>query len=294
MSHPRYQIFVSSTFNDLKDERDAVLKAILKLNQFPAGMEIFPAANDAAWDLIQKVIAESDYYVLIIGGKYGSMDEEGISYTEKEYNFAVEQGIPVLAFIHGNPNEISFGKSESDIILRGKLESFKDKVKSHHCNFWNTIDELKENVLASLNQAIVMNPQTGWIRAGRIQRIELLEQLAELQADLEKQKKENNRLKAIGGGLGSGSEKLSKGNDRLEFEIFWDHESLYQEISWNELFLCVGEILMHNYKVPEYHFKQAINRVIVSKLSKKEGFEDLNTNSHKWSGIRDPEVSQGR
>ena len=113
MSQPRYQIFVSSTFRDLEDERQAVLKAILELNQFPAGMEIFPAVNDTAWEHIEKVIKESDYYVLIIGGKYGSIDSEsGLSYTEKEYDFAVSQNIPVLAFTHSDENIIPVGKQK--------------------------------------------------------------------------------------------------------------------------------------------------------------------------------------
>lgn len=98
MSQTHYQIFVSSTFKDLKNEREAILTAILKLNQFPAGMELFPATNDTAWKHIEKVIKDSDYYVLVIGGKYGSTDETGISYTEKEYDFAVSENIPVLAY----------------------------------------------------------------------------------------------------------------------------------------------------------------------------------------------------
>ena len=151
MSQPRYQIFVSSTFQNLQEERQAILKSILKLNQFPAGMEIFPAANDSAWDLIEKVIKDSDYYVLVIGGKYGSMDETGISYTEKEYDFAVSQRIPVLAFLHSDPETIPVGKSEKDAGLREKLETFKLKVERHHCNYWRTMDELKENVLASVS-----------------------------------------------------------------------------------------------------------------------------------------------
>jgi hypothetical protein len=97
MTQPRYQIFVSSTFKDLQEERQAVLNAVLKLNQFPAGMEIFPAVNDTAWEHIEKVIELSDYYVLIIGGKYGSIEaESGISYTEKEYDFAVSKNIHVI------------------------------------------------------------------------------------------------------------------------------------------------------------------------------------------------------
>jgi hypothetical protein len=68
----RYQIFVSSTFADLQEERQAVMQALLSLEHFPAGMEAFPASDDDAWTLIQGVIDDSDYYVLVIGGRYGS------------------------------------------------------------------------------------------------------------------------------------------------------------------------------------------------------------------------------
>ena len=63
----RYHVFISSTFTDLKDERQAVLKAVLELDHMPANMEFFPAADDTAWQLIKDVIDNSDYYVLIIG-----------------------------------------------------------------------------------------------------------------------------------------------------------------------------------------------------------------------------------
>ena len=68
----RYQIFISSTFTDLKDERQAVLRAVLELDQMPAGMELFPAADASAWQLIKDVIDSSDYYILVMGGRYGS------------------------------------------------------------------------------------------------------------------------------------------------------------------------------------------------------------------------------
>jgi hypothetical protein len=67
----RYQVFVSSTYKDLTDERAAVIQMILNLNHFPAGMEMFPAANEDQWRLIQRVIDESDYYIVVVGGRYG-------------------------------------------------------------------------------------------------------------------------------------------------------------------------------------------------------------------------------
>ncbi len=78
MTDKRYQIFISSTFLDLIDERQTVLRAVLELDHMPAGMELFPAADESAWQLIRDVIDGSDYYVLIIGGRYGSLDAAGL------------------------------------------------------------------------------------------------------------------------------------------------------------------------------------------------------------------------
>src|SRR5262245_27945134 len=102
----RYQVFVSSTFADLKEERQAVMEALLSLDHFPAGMELFPASNDDQWALIKGVINDSDYYVLVIGGRYGSTSESGISYTEMEFDYAVNSRKPILAFLHESPDEI--------------------------------------------------------------------------------------------------------------------------------------------------------------------------------------------
>ena len=71
----RYQVFVSSTYEDLIEERKNVSQALLECNCIPAGMELFPASNKKSWDIIKKVIDESDYYLLIIAGKYGSLGE---------------------------------------------------------------------------------------------------------------------------------------------------------------------------------------------------------------------------
>jgi hypothetical protein len=96
----RYQVFVSSTFTDLQEERRKVIQTIMELDCFPAGMELFPAADEEQWEFIRRVTDDCDYYLLLIGGKYGSVTVEGISYTEKEYDYAVQRGMRVLAFLH--------------------------------------------------------------------------------------------------------------------------------------------------------------------------------------------------
>jgi len=69
-----YQVFVSSTFDDLKDERQQVTNTLAKAGYVAAGMELFPAADQQQLEYIKRVIDRSDYYVVIVGGRYGSLE----------------------------------------------------------------------------------------------------------------------------------------------------------------------------------------------------------------------------
>ena len=93
----KYQVFVSSTYEDLRAERDQVVKAILEMGHIPVGMEMFSAADEEQWSLIARTIEEVDYYVVILAHRYGST-VAGVSYTEKEYDHAVSCGVPTLGF----------------------------------------------------------------------------------------------------------------------------------------------------------------------------------------------------
>jgi len=93
----KLQVFVSSTFTDLIEERQAAVSAILKAGHIPAGMELFTAADRSQMDIIKNWIDESDVYMLILGGRYGSIEPTtGKSYTELEYDYAVQQGKALL------------------------------------------------------------------------------------------------------------------------------------------------------------------------------------------------------
>jgi len=72
----KYQIFISSTYTDLIEARAKVRDAILSMYHFPVGMELFGAANEEQWQIISETIDSSDYYVLIVGQRYGSVIPE--------------------------------------------------------------------------------------------------------------------------------------------------------------------------------------------------------------------------
>ena len=118
----RYQIFISSTFSDLKDERKKVMQTIMSLDCIPAGMELFPAMDEEQFEFIKRIIDDCDYYILIIGARYGSMDENGVSYTEKEYKYAISKNIPVMAFLHDDISSLPLNKEHSKLNILLKVE----------------------------------------------------------------------------------------------------------------------------------------------------------------------------
>ena len=109
------------------------MHALLELDCMPLGMELFPAANETQWGLIKKVIDDCDYYLLIVGGRYGSIGPEGISYTEMKYRYALETEKPTIAFLHRDPGKIIVDKTESVPEGKEKLLAFRTSVEKKLC-----------------------------------------------------------------------------------------------------------------------------------------------------------------
>lgn len=246
----RYQVFVSSTFTDLAVERAEVIQAIWELDCIPTGMEAFVASNEGQWDVIKRVIDECDYYVLIIGGRYGSMTSEGMSYTEKEYRYAKQVGLPVLAFVHGDPDTIPVGKSEKDEGNRQKLESFRSEVMhTHPIRSWKTPAELGGLVSRSLVREIKITPRPRWIRNDGSSPITLLERINTLteenktllgQLEAEKTIDDDDSLE-------SGEDKVVVYGRRKVRDDRWNYsdESWKVPVSWNDLFRDIGPALIN-------------------------------------------------
>lgn len=144
-------------------------------------MELFPAADEEQWAFIQKVIDDCDYYLLIVGGRYGSLTAEGVSFTEKEYDYAVSKGIYVVVLLHGDPEQLTVAKSEKDQAAREKLAAFREKARGGRLvKTWTSPAELLQEVTLSLVHAIKVHPRHGWVRGGSTANPELLVQINDL------------------------------------------------------------------------------------------------------------------
>lgn len=250
----RYQVFVSSTYADLKEERQHVIQALMEMDCIPAGMELFPAADEEQWEFIKKVIDDCDYYLLVIGGRYGSTTDDGISYTEKEFDYAVEQGLKVVALIHGAPDNIPFGKSEKDPELRQKLLAFKDKVMTGRLvKFWQAASELPGLVALSLTKTIKMYPAVGWVRANHVASEDIL-------SDINKLRKENSELQNTVKEFGNQQTSAIEGIADIDSE-FTINGSYYAKrpgyssnskhtfsstITWRDLFALISPYLVEH------------------------------------------------
>ena len=162
------------------------LKSILDLGHIPSGMEGFFAADQEQLSYIKKIIDECDYYVLIVAGRYGSVDEEGISYTEREYDYAVSKGITVLAFVHGDIASLPPVMVDADPDSTQRLKSFRDKVsKRRLVRFWRDREQLKSDIIISLVKAMGDAPGVGWVRGNLAATETILTQLNEVRNEVE-------------------------------------------------------------------------------------------------------------
>lgn len=156
----RYQIFISSTIKDLEKERILLTQIILRKGYYPAGMEWFPGIDEEQFEYIKQVIDDSDYYVIILGGLYGTIASDGKSYTEKEYDYAVKRGKKIISMVQKDP-----AITEDDDERKIKYTQFHRKVTdSRLVSFWNNKEELTSKFATNLDFTIKKFPMQGWIR----------------------------------------------------------------------------------------------------------------------------------
>ncbi|WP_406115779.1 DUF4062 domain-containing protein [Kitasatospora purpeofusca] len=161
----RYQVFVSSTSLDLRQHREAVIDELVKEGYIPSGMELFDARSEGAWEVVERVINDCDYLVLIIGARYGDLNGGTTSFTEREYDYARSLGKPVLVFVHSDPAELHTESWQPTPQDTERLAVFREKVRSERLwKPWRTVTDLRSDVTRSLRLAVRHNPQPGWVR----------------------------------------------------------------------------------------------------------------------------------
>ncbi|MDY6856807.1 MAG: DUF4062 domain-containing protein [Thermodesulfobacteriota bacterium] len=159
----RFQIFISSTFMDLKEERKKAISVVVDQHHIPIALENFAASHATDFEVIEKSIEDSQIYLVILGHRYGEISEgKDKSYTEIEYDLAEKNGLLIIPFILCN-DEIKIRRDKLDhnnpmdlkeINNKKLLEDFHEKVKKRFYKQWSPEDEFKYLVLEALKEEI--------------------------------------------------------------------------------------------------------------------------------------------
>lgn len=165
----KLQVFVSSTYTDLIRERQAAVEAILTAGHIPAGMELFTAGDESQMEVIRQWIDESDVYVLILGGRYGSIEPTtGKSYTQLEYEYALSQHKPLFACVINDGAIDAKVKAEGRTVIETenpkKLAEFRAAVLTKLIKFWEDTKDIKIVVTETLGKLARRPDLVGWVR----------------------------------------------------------------------------------------------------------------------------------
>ncbi|GAA1250718.1 hypothetical protein JOF42_002436 [Microbacterium phyllosphaerae] len=295
----RYQVFVSSTFTDLIDERREVMQALLEMDSVPAGMELFPAGNDDQWTLIKGVIEQSDYYLVILAGRYGSVTEEGLSFTEKEYDYAVELGLPVLGFVAADVDSIPVGKTDRNDAAAAKLDAFRAKVQKRMTKDWKNAEDLGSKVTRGLMHLFKTHPRPGWVRGDQAMTSETRIRIAELEAKiatLEMQEIENQNAneRRLDTDFAHGSERMEISIHHSGFDAYGtgeEEEDGTLACTWDEIVEVLGPFMID--EAPEPALQRRLEKYLVTKLLEDSdggwtlGWEDheVSVSDSSWGSI---------
>jgi hypothetical protein len=268
----RYQVFVSSTYEDLREERQEVMHALLELDCMPSGMELFPAANEDQWTLIKKVIAECDYYLVISAGRYGSLGPGGQSYTEMEYRHALELGKPVIAFLHKNPLQLLASAVEQTDAGKERLKTFRTLLQSKMCKYWETPAELGSVVSRSLVRLTKTTPAVGWIRADDATEALAAPEVLRLRKRIEELE---GSLQQARTSAPPGTEKLASGEQEYQLDfIFETTDAKFKSwtwtwsvnVSWDDIFYDVGPLMLS--EASDVQLRLALNSTVRDRTEK--------------------------
>ncbi len=262
MQKRKLQVFVSSTFIDLKEERQSAVEAILNAGHIPAGMELFKAGDESQWNIIKDWIEESDVYMLIVGGRYGSIEpKSGKSYTQLEYEYAIELGKPFFAIVIKDDLTDKKAKKKGakiedfkEVHNLSKLQEFKTTVLTKIVKFAEDLKDIKLAVGESLNEMSRRDNLKGWVKADDTDYSSISEELARLS-------KENSELKSILEEIGK--EKIIGGKKIPEWIEFLKTKKLIENSILEEsnrriictnffhLFMIIGLAIVKNATKPD-------------------------------------------
>jgi len=143
MSSIRLNVVISSIFNEFVEYRGVVIDAIWRCDMYPLAMERLDFAMPISKiESSLNMIDNAALYVGIFSQRYGEI-------TFKEYERAVERGIPVLAFI--SDDTLNEGDVELDHEKQVSMAELKSTLRRKYVvATFSSLEEFQKKAFASL------------------------------------------------------------------------------------------------------------------------------------------------
>lgn len=248
MTEKRYQVFVSATYLDLIQERSVVMQGLMALGCLPVGMDLH-STGAGAWPAIKKLIDDCDYYLLLLGSRYGSLSPSGVSYAHMEYVYATTKQKPILVLLHEAPESRPREVQETTAEGKVKFQDFRSTLlKGLHAR-WNNPKDLDLALKRHLPALIQNRPMPGWVRAGASaggpEQERELAALRQRVIDLEDEREQWLSLQARSQG------ELAFGDDEFEIQFSCkayaggncEAVSVRGRMSWKQIFQAVAPFM---------------------------------------------------
>lgn len=163
-----FTAFVSSTFLDLQEERERLVKVLLNQRCVPFGMEFFPSTGRTQWPIIEEAMAAADFCIFVVAGRYGTMSDSGESWTHREFRAALSLGKPVVGILHREPDSLPADKVEKTPQGRDLLAAFRREIENYTvCRYYRDHADIVEAVASSITALRDENRIHGWVPAGQ-------------------------------------------------------------------------------------------------------------------------------
>ena len=212
----KYQVFVSSTFTDLHEARQELMVALLGQGLIPTGMELHPGEGNKRWSVIQRIINECDYYLILLGGRYGTLSPIGLSHVHREFVHASTKKKPAIALLHEQPEQLPEDQRETNSSGQAKFKDFRQLLQEQaSCYYWRSPADLGEVVKKALPEFIAQNPTPGWVRGGQVTDLGARREVQELQQRIDQLEQEKEELAA---GSASARNALARDEDPVTLE----------------------------------------------------------------------------
>lgn len=246
VSEKRYQVFVSATYSDLQSERRLLTQILPALGCMPCGLDLDPSGT-SAWTAIKKLIDESDYYILLVGSRYGTLSPSGVSYTHMEYVYAATKQKPVLVLLHDAPETRPVELQEKTPEGRLKLRDFRQLLQRGMTFPWSDEQTLEMILRQQMPELVKSRPMPGWVRANQVSNPQLERENLALKQRLAELEQERDEWLGKSDGLG----QLAQGRDIFEVSYRCkayaagncEEVAVRSQLPWNALFLSFSPYL---------------------------------------------------